>query len=386
MLAAALLAAAGCAEVPKPGPAPTPAPKAVPTPTAPQLVPSAWADLPGWAEADLGAAWTAFLQSCRVLGAKAEWTNICADAGRLDVGGTAAVRAFFESRLRPHRALGADGAERGLLTGYYEPLVNASRKRTARFRHAAYAAPPDLVAVDLGAVAPDSAKLALRGRVDGRRLVPYWTRAQIETNPSPLAGHELVWVDDPIDLFFLHVQGSGRARLPDGSVVRLAYADVNGHPYTSIGKRLIERGELKPGEASAQAIRAWGKRNPAKLKALLNENARYVFFREEPASAEGPKGALGVPLTAGHSIAVDPAFIPLGAPVFIASTWPGEARPLTRLTIAQDTGGAIKGPVRADFFWGFGPEAGELAGRTMQPLAMWVLLPAGPDEAGISSR
>ncbi|HSO07732.1 MAG TPA: MltA domain-containing protein, partial [Pelomicrobium sp.] len=179
---------------------------------------------------------------------------------------------------------------------------------------------------------------------------------------------------------------SGRARLPDGSVVRLAFADVNGHPYTSIGKRLIERGELKPGEASAQAIRAWGKRNPAKLQGLLNENARYVFFREEAASADGPKGALGVPLTAGHSIAVDPVFIPLGAPVFIASTWPGETRLLTRLTMAQDTGGAIKGPVRADFFWGFGPEAGELAGRTMQSLSMWVLLPAGPQGAGISSR
>ncbi|HSO07938.1 MAG TPA: MltA domain-containing protein, partial [Pelomicrobium sp.] len=186
--------------MPKPGPAPTPAPVAAPTPAAPRLAPADWSDLPGWPEADLQPAWAAFLQSCRVLGTKPEWRAVCADAAGVPTAEAKAIRGFFEARLRPHRALGADGAERGLLTGYYEPLVNASRKRTARFRHAAYTAPPDLVAVDLGAVAPDSAKLALRGRVDGRRLVPYWTRAQIETKPSPLAGHELVWVDDPIDL------------------------------------------------------------------------------------------------------------------------------------------------------------------------------------------
>lgn len=373
------LALAACAEVPKPAlpPAPAPVPVPAPAPGKPKLVPAAWGDLPGWRDADPSAAWSAFLASCRAIAAKPEWKAPCAEAARLGAPDAAAARAFFESRLRPHRATGPDGAGSGLLTGYYEPLVNARRTRAGRFRYPVYATPPDLVAVDLGAVAPEAAKLKLRGRLDGRRLVPYWTRAQIEAWPSPLAGHELVWLDDPIDLFFLHVQGSGRARLPDGAVVRLAFADVNGHPYTSIGKRLIERGELKPGEASAQAIRDWGKRHPAKLQDLLNENARYVFFREEPGNDEGPKGALGVPLTAGYSIAVDPVFVPLGAPVYIASSWPGEARPLTRLTMAQDTGGAIKGPVRADFFWGFGPEAGELAGRTMQPLAMWVLLPAG---------
>jgi membrane-bound lytic murein transglycosylase A len=367
------LVLAGCAELPKPPSAPAPAPG----PTEPRLASAEWDDLPGWRDGDPAAAWSAFLLSCRAVGTKAEWQAPCADAARLDAPDAAAVRVFFESRFRPYRAVGAAGADSGLLTGYYEPLVNAARQRSGRFRYPAYGPPPDLVAVDLGAVAPEAAKLKLRGRVDGRRLVPYWTRAQIESRPSPLAGRELVWIDDPIDLFFLHVQGSGRARLPDGTVVRLAFADVNGHPYTSIGKRLIERGELKPGEASAQAIRAWGQRNPAKLQELLNENARYVFFREEPASDAGPKGALGVPLTPGGSIAVDPAFVPLGAPVYIASSWPGESRPLNRLTMAQDTGGAIKGPVRADFFWGFGPEAGELAGRTMQPLAMWVLLPVG---------
>ena len=373
------LALSACAVVPEPAPPPEPAPAPVPAPapSEPRLAPAAWSDLPGWRAADAAAAWGAFLQSCRVIGAKPEWQAVCADAARLPPPEAAAARRFFESRLRPHRALGAGGAERGLLTGYYEPLVNASRSRGGRYRHPVYAAPPDLVAVDLAAVAPDSKSLQLRGRVDGRRLVPYWTRAEIETRPSPLSGLELLWLDDPIDLFFLHVQGSGRARLPDGTVVRLAFSDVNGHPYTSIGKRLIERGELKPGEASAQAIRAWGQRHPAQLQGLLNENARYVFFREEAASDEGPKGALGVPLTAGHSIAVDPVFVPLGVPVYLASTWPGTARPLTRLAMAQDTGGAIKGPVRADYFWGYGQEAGELAGRTMQPLSLWVLLPSG---------
>jgi membrane-bound lytic murein transglycosylase A len=178
-----------------------------------------------------------------------------------------------------------------------------------------------------------------------------------------------------VDLFFLQIQGSGRVRLPSGELVRVGYADQNGQPYKSIGRYLVEHGELKLEQASMQGIKAWGEANPAKLDALLDQNPSYVFFRELPQSGGGPVGALGVALTPERSIAVDPRYIPLGAPVFLATTWPGSAQPLQRMVLAQDSGGAIRGAVRADFFWGFGDAAGAQAGRMRQSARMWVLLP-----------
>ena len=180
---------------------------------------------------------------------------------------------------------------------------------------------------------------------------------------------------DPIELFFLQVQGSGRVELPDGRRVRVGYAEQNGHPYQSIGRWLVEKGELKLEQASMQGIQAWARANPKRLNELLNANPSFVFFRELPDSGGGPLGALGVPLTAGRSIAVDPRAIPLGAPVFLSTTQPLSEQPLQRLVMAQDTGGAIKGAVRADFFWGFGAEAGAQAGRMRQKGEMWALLP-----------
>ena len=189
-------------------------------------------------------------------------------------------------------------------------------------------------------------------------------------------------MDDPVDLFFLQIQGSGRVRLDTGELVRVGYADQNGQPYKSIGRVLVERGELKLEQASMQGIKAWGAANPARLEALLNQNPSYVFFRElagaengQASAASGPVGALGVALTPERSIAVDPRHIPLGAPVFLATTWPNSALPLARLVLAQDTGGAIRGAVRADYFWGFGEAAGAQAGRMRQNARMWVLLP-----------
>ena len=188
-------------------------------------------------------------------------------------------------------------------------------------------------------------------------------------------------MDDAVDLFFLQIQGSGRVRLPTGELVRVAYADQNGQPYKSIGRYLVEQGELKLEQASMQGIKAWGAANPEKLEALLNRNPSYVFFRETQGAdagkdgTSGPAGALGVALTPERSIAVDPRHIPLGAPVFIATTWPDSMLPLTRLVLAQDTGGAIRGAVRADYFWGFGEAAGAQAGRMRQSAKMWVLLP-----------
>ena len=228
----------------------------------------------------------------------------------------------------------------------------------------------------------------MRGRVEGRKVVPYWTRAEIEKGNAPVADKVLVYVEDPIEAFFLEIQGSGRVKLADGSVMRVGYADQNGQPYRSIGRVLIERGEITLDRASMQGIREWGRRHPDELPALLDENPSYVFFREVPAPAagsleaaiDGPIGALGVPLLAGRTIAVDPRSIPLGAPVFLATTYPLSARPLNRLMMAQDTGGAIRGAVRADFFWGFGDDAGREAGRMRQQGRMWILWPrdAGP--------
>ena len=179
-----------------------------------------------------------------------------------------------------------------------------------------------------------------------------------------------------MELFFLQVQGSGRIKLPDGSLARVNYADQNGHPYQSIGRLLVERGELKLEEASMQGIQAWARANPAKLSGLLNSNPSYVFFREVANSHDGPIGALGIPLSPERSLAVDPRSVPLGAPVFLATTRPNSSQPLNRLMLAQDTGGAIKGAVRADLFWGFGRDAGEQAGRMKQSGRMWVLLPS----------
>jgi membrane-bound lytic murein transglycosylase A len=240
--------------------------------------------------------------------------------------------------------------------------------------------PGDLLTIELGDVLPELKNMRLRGRLQGNKVVPYFSRAEIVGHEKAYADRVLLWVDDAVELFFLQVQGSGRVKLPDGGMVRIGYADQNGHPYQSIGRVLVERGEMKLEEASMQGIQAWARANPAKLNELLNSNPSYVFFRELPAKGadgDGPPGALGVPLVAERSIAVDARHVPLGAPVFLSTTQPNSTVPLRRLMLAQDTGGAIRGVVRADFFWGFGAEAGAQAGRMKQSGQMWVLLPPG---------
>ncbi|NOU00442.1 MAG: transglycosylase, partial [Gallionella sp.] len=200
-----------------------------------------------------------------------------------------------------------------------------------------------------------------------------------DNSKAALQGRELFWVDNAVDLFFLQIQGSGRIELPDGSLMKVGYADQNGHPYTSIGKKLVEAGAMKLEEVSMQGIKKWAARHPEKLDAMLEKNASYVFFREFPNDLSAPLGALGVPLTEEYSIAVDTRTIPLGSPVFLATTYPDTAQPLNRLMMAQDVGGAIRGPVRADFFWGFGEQAGMQAGKMKQKGQMWVLFPKGAE-------
>ncbi len=365
------------------GPTPPPSQPTGPAVTPPPEKPPAksihkraqWSALPGWTQDDLYPAWQAFVHSCTVLHKQSLWKEPCEAASALQKPTHAVLRKFFESYFTPYQVINADKSEEGLVTGYYEPLLKGSRKPSKRYRYPIYTAPSDLLTIDLGATYPELKDLRLRGRIEGRKIVPYYTRTDIMTNPALLNGHAFLWVEDEIELFFLHVQGSGRIVFDNGEVMKIGYADQNGHPYNSIGKVLVQRGEMALENASMQGIKQWGQKNPNKLPELLQQNPRYVFFRELPADSSGPIGALGVPLTAGRSVAIDQLSIPQGAPVFLATTWPNSQKPLNRLMVAQDVGSAIKGGIRADFFWGFGQEAGNQAGKMKQAGKMWVLMP-----------
>jgi membrane-bound lytic murein transglycosylase A len=400
ILAALSSGLAGCGSVPKsPPPQPVQAPPVCPAPATPNgdaPVPSAplsWASalrpasfdaLPGWSEDAQSDAWTAFQRSCSALQLQSAWQETCASAASVDGSDTAAVRGFFEQRFVPHQVVNSDGTVEGTFTGYYEPLIGGSRQRSTTNRYPIYGVPDDLLVVDLSEVYPEIKHMRLRGRLEGRRVVPYYPRADIEAGKAAVHGRELVWTDDAVELFFLQIQGSGRVRLDTGETIRLSYADQNGHPYRSVGRLLVEQGELTLDQASMQGIKAWAARNPERLTQMLNQNASYVFFRETDAWPDGPTGALGVPLSAGRSLAIDPRAVPLGAPVFVSTTWPNTDTPLRRLMLAQDTGGAIKGEVRGDFFWGMGDAAGELAGRMKQQGRLWVLYPVGALPPGVA--
>lgn len=341
--------------------------------------PGTWGQLPGWSTDDVQQAWPAFLASCTVLRAQSGWEPPCAAARGVPAGSSAAIHAYFERYFAPYRILDVPSrrpADTGLITGYYEPLLLGSRTRSAQFSVPLYAPPPDLLTVDLASLYPQLKGLRLRGRLEGHRVVPYYSRAQLPFDPA-LQGREIVWVHDALDAFLLEVQGSGRVQLPDGQVIRLQYADQNGQPYHAIGRYLVDIGELTVAQATVPGIRDWLARNPQRLTEVLNTNPSVVFFKEVPVAdpRAGPQGSEGLALTGGRSIAVDPACVPLGAPVFLATTWPGSGLPLQRLVVAQDTGGAIRGAPRADLFWGMGPEAGDLAGKTRQTGRLWLLWP-----------
>ena len=368
-------------------PQPEPAPVSAPEPaivTAPEPASQArsyelqdWPALPDWNNDNLAEALPAFLLSCNALKTAAKWTSACAAAAQIRKADPMAARQFFESAFVPWLVHNADGGTEGLVTGYYEPLLHGSRIFGRTYRYPVYGVPPDLLVIDLAESNPDLEGIRLRGRMQDKKVVPYYMRSEIEHGLAPLRGREILWVDDPIELFFLHIQGSGRVRLPGGETVRVGFAEHNGHLYKSIGRILVERGELAADKASMQGIKQWAAKNPNKVAPLLQQNPAYVFFRELPDSPSGPIGALGVPLTPGRSIAVDAMTTPLGAPVFLSTTSPLSARPLNRLVVAQDTGTAIKGAVRADFFWGFGDDAGQSAGRMRQSGRMWILYPRG---------
>lgn len=364
---------AACSSVPLPPPAPAPDTPAVsaalPSPSADgtllrsraRWVPVDWRELPGWNADATSELWPALLRGCAK--PAAGWALVCAEAraAAAPAFSDEAARAWLEQRLRPYRVESLDGATDGLMTGYFEPLVEASRVPRGAFQVALYGPPADLAT-----------------------RKPYWTRQQADTlaaAKASLRGQALAYVADPLDALILQIQGSGRLNVTerDGSrrLVRVAFAGHNDHPYKSVGRWLIEQGELTPAQASWPGIKAWARQNPRRVDEMLWSNPRLVFFREEalPDPELGPRGAQAVPLTPGRSIAVDAQSIPYGTPVWLDTTAPLSAAPLRRAVMAQDTGTAITGAVRADYFWGWGTEAENQAGRMKQPLRLWVLWP-----------
>ena len=324
-------------------------------------VPVAWSEMPGWEVDRTSEVWPALLRSCER--PAPDWAELCtqARAASTPAFSDEAARSWLRERLQPYRVESLGGASEGLITGYFEPLIEATRNPRGAFRVPLYGVPADLAT-----------------------RKPYWTRAQIDTMPAAqasLRGRAIAYVADPLDALILQIQGSGRLNLtePDGTkkLVRVAFAGHNDHPYQSIGRWLVDQRELGASQASWPGIKEWARRNPKRLYEMLWANPRVVFFREEPLPDPqlGPKGAQGVALSPGRSIAVDALAIPYGAPVWLDTTEPLSSTPLRRLTMAQDTGSAITGAVRADYFWGSGDIAESQAGRMKQPLQLWVLWP-----------
>jgi membrane-bound lytic murein transglycosylase A len=368
-----LVIAAGCGTTRR-GTSDTAAPVA-------RFEPAKWSKLPGWKSDDALAAWPAIVSTCHVLGTRVPWQAFCSSVMAASPSDAAFVRGLLEQQLTPYRIERVTGRHRetqGLVTGYYEPLLHGARERSDAFATPLYRPPEDLLIVELASVIPELKGKRVRGRLEGNKVVPYYSRAASREAPG-LAGHEIVWIDNALDAFMLEVQGSGRVQLSTGETIRLQYADQNGHPYRSIGRYLADQGVMSIDQVNMPAIRAWLAANPARVNEVLDSNPSVVFFNEAPLEdpSIGPNGAQGMPLTAGRSIAIDPKFLPLGAPMFLSTTQPGSDLPLQRLVVAQDTGGAIRGPVRADLFFGFGGDAGAQAGMMKNGLEMWLLWPKG---------
>ena len=358
------------------------------TPEKPMLVAIGYDELPGWSKDQHAQVVAAFKRTCDVFALKPDgaavgttlvpmtvhnWRLPCAELPRISASDDTAVRSYFEQWFQPFRIYAGSESE-GLFTGYFEPLLNGSRKPGGPYTVPLYRRPPELVTVELGRFRKDLARQRIAGVVRDGRLDPFAPRARIDGGALARRGLELVWVDDAVDAFFLHIQGSGRVRLASGNDMRVGYAGANGHPYTAIGRVLIRRGELEREDVSMQSIRGWLASHPDQARALMSENASFIFFRE--IAGDGPIGSQGVALTPGRSLAVDPSFVPLGLPIWLDVADPIDANArLRRLMVAQDTGGAIKGVVRGDVFWGHGEDAARRAGVMKSPGTYYLLIP-----------
>ena len=342
-------------------------------------------ELPSTDKADWGNALAAFRISCSAMGNRAVWQQPCAQAQFVNEED---AYDYFRREFDAYRVGFVDGknfAETGLTTGYYEPMLRGSLYRHGRFKYPIYGIPDDLIQVDLSELHPQLKGLRLRGKIVGRKLVPYDTRSGIEKRVDLKKNHVLCWVDNAVEAFFLQIQGSGRILLEDGSFLRVGYGDQNGHPYKALSNWLIKNAGLQRSEMSMQRIKRWVQDNPKRTSELLNTNPNFVFFekREGFSDEDGPLGAQGVPLTAGASVAVDRRYWPMGVPFVIDVEQQSPALAFTRPVIAQDTGGAIKGVVRFDYFWGYGDLAGEQAGTQTSKTSAWVLVPKGKTPADL---
>jgi membrane-bound lytic murein transglycosylase A len=390
----------------------------VPSPGPLRLTPVGFADLPGWQTSDPTPALSAFRRTCTAL-EKISGPVPGAIPGKVGTVGTRALstpagiatkkmggagyagdvsdwlqpcsaipattnakmaRTFFQNWFEPVR-VSAGRVREGLFTGYYEPEIRASHTAHGPYQTPVYGVPDDLITVDLGQFRPGWAHEKIAGRLKGRRLLPYPDRAAIDAK-GLRAAPVLFYAKDPVAVFFLHIQGSGRVLFDDGSAVRVAYAAQNGQPYTAIGRTLIKDGAIPRDQISLQSIRAWLKAHPGQARRVMETNRAFVFFKEEPLAdpALGANGSEDVPLTPAASLAVDLRLHPLGAPFYVAATAPDADanepdRTFDRLLIAQDTGGAIRGPVRGDVYWGFGKDAASIAGRMKARGGLFVLLP-----------
>jgi membrane-bound lytic murein transglycosylase A len=342
-----------------------------------------WSELPGWSEERPAEVWAALGLNCQRMAKRdARWRAICADAELFANPDDDIARAFFETRFEPVRLHNENDSDDGLITGYYEPLLRGSLTKDTRHHYPLYGRPDDLVVVDLGELYPELRDKRVRGRLAGKRVVPYPSRAEIGANGG-IKAPVLAWVDDPVALFFLQVQGSGRVQLADGRVLRVGYVDQNGHPYQAIGKRLIERNALTYEELSLQSIRAWLAAHPDEAEDVLNSNPSYVFFEVRDGELPGPLGSLNVPLVPERAVAIDPGYVALGSLLYLDTNLPANGgafngavgEPYRRLVFAHDTGGAIKGAVRADVFFGFGPRAEWFAGHMKNPGRLFLLKP-----------
>ncbi|MBR7002447.1 MAG: MltA domain-containing protein [Neisseriaceae bacterium] len=358
--------------------------------------------LPSWVHQNFSGSLKSFQNSCRALINQPQWAEVCRIAQATP---QSAAKAFFEQNFTPW-TVSQNGQLAGTVTGYYEPGLSGDFTQTATAKYPIYGVPNDFVTVpysgqsgrvkiaktgeNSGVISPNGSYIAntadfpnrsksgkLKGRFSGSQFVPYYTRAQI--NASAINGKApiIAYADNAVELFFLHIQGSGRLITPNGQTIRLSFADKNDHNYVSIGKYMADKGYLPLSQTSMQGIKQWIATHPEKLAEVLGQNPSFIFFSRQDNADEGPNGALGVPLTGGFSAAVDRRHIVLGSPIFVATTDPRNGKALNRLMMAQDTGSAINGAVRIDFFWGFGDEAGQIAGKMKHTGYVWTLLPNG---------
>lgn len=280
-------------------------------------------------------------------------------------------KEFFFNNFTPYKLYNSNHTDKGLLTGYYESTLYGSHTKTQRYKYPIYAIPDDIYTIDLSSIYPELSQYRLRGRIEGSKIVPYYSRDEIEKFDDTKY-EVLAYVDDDIELFFLHIQGSGKIIFEDGSVVNVGYGMQNGHKYYAIGRELIAMGELTSDTVSLQSIAKWLNENPDKKNQVMNLNQSYIFFTK---NHQGATGSLGTELVAQKNIAVDRSFVPLGFPVFINTSHPITKENISDILIATDTGGAIKGEIRGDFFWGFGKDAKEVAGVMKEPFTMYMLVP-----------